>query len=267
MKIGANNFLIFLVIIVFCSSILTYGASSKPETVSQPSGKSPSNDDIIKLYEELIALRQHDIDQKKHLLELGLSSASALVEPEVKLAETRIQLAEFQGKKAIAIEELQKIEQSLQEIRKRQKQEVDSGQRSIDGLNEIDARLLEIKIRIAKIKLGKPEVSNSNQSESELRLRMEIANKITDIKMKNDALSSIAAIAARAGNVDIMKEILGQINEIQLKNQTARTCAIELVQANKTKDALEIIYALINDLKLRNEILMHIATMDYEWTY
>lgn len=267
MRNRIKSYLICSVIITFCGVILSYGASSKSETASQPSSKPPSNDDIIKLYEELIALRQRDIDQKKYLLELGQISTSALVEPEVKLAEARIQLAEFQGKKGIVIEELQKIEQSLQGIRTQQKQEVDSGQRPIDGLNEIDSRLLEIKIRIAKLKLGKPEVSNSSQNESELRLRMDIANKITDIKMKNDTLSSIAAIAARAGNVVIMKEILGQINEIQLKNQTARACAIELVQANKTQDALEIIYALINDLKLRNEILMHIATMDYEWAY
>ncbi len=267
MRNQVKSYLICSIIIAFCSVVLSYGASSKPETANQPSNSSPANEDVISLYKELIALRQHAIDNKKHLLEIGQTSPSDLIEPELELAEARIDLAEFQGEKKIVIEELQKMEQSLQEIRTQQKKEVDSGQRPIDGLNDIDSRILETKIRLAKMKLENLEASNSFKNEYRLNLRLDLASKITDIKMKNDTLSSIAAIAARAGNIEIVKNILGQINEIQLKNQTARTCAVELVQANKTQDALEIIYALINDLKLRNEILMHIATMDYEWTY
>ncbi len=266
MRIVAKNLIIFLVFIVLCSSILIYGASSKPETANQPSNISPANEDVSSLYKELITLREHALEENRKHVAAGVTKTEDLLDDEIKAAEARIQFAKFQDKKEIIMKELENLVKVITEMKNSIKLEIKAGTKPQSAIYEIDSRILEIKIRLAKIKSGISEVTSSYSHESELRLRLDIANKITEIKMKNDALSSIASIAARQGNVEIMKNILGQINDIKLKNQTARTCAIQLVQANKTQDALEILYALINDLKLRNEILMHIATMDYEWT-
>ena len=260
MRIGKKRFLICL-IILFGSLILSYQAFSQPETDIQKDSNSSSPEEIIKLYEELIALRQHDLDQKMYLLEIGLTSPSDLIEPEIKLAEARIQLAEFQGKNEIVIEELQKIEKLLQKIRAQQKQEVDSGQSPIDGLNDIDARIVEIKIILAKTKLNNSKVPNNVQSKSELQFRLKIANKINDIQIRNKALAGIAKLAVNSGEIEFMKEVLKKINDINIQNNAVSSCITKLAHANKTQDALEIVN-MINDIKLKNEMLLHISTMN-----
>lgn len=266
MRIGIKNFLIFLVIIVFCSSILSYAASSQSEAEKQRLNNSASNEEIIGLYQELIALRLNAVEESKRDIAIGTRGISELLDDEIKAAEARIQLAQFQGRRELVIEELENLIQVITEIKQTIELETEIGVRSRAWIYEIDARLLETKIRLAKAKQKKSDitVASDYQSEPQLQLRLDIANKINNIQMKNDTLAGIAGIAARSGNVEIMKDILRQINDIQLKNQTARACAIQLVHARKITDALEIVH-LINDLKLRNEIFMQIATMDYEW--
>ena len=266
MRIKAKNILVFCAFVIFCSGVFSYAASPKPVNTAQKQDKSTSKQELVKLYEKLIKLRENAVEQKKKLIELGQASNVALAEVEAKAIEASIQLAEFLGKKENIIEGLQKLEQNLKQIRAQMEKEVDAGQRPVNGLDDIDEKLLEIQIRLAKIQLEKDKIAKAKNSEVELEFRLETANKINDIKMKNDALSSIAAIAARSGQVEIMKEILGQINDIPLKDHTIRACAIQLVQANKTKDAIELVYNLINDIQIKNEILLHISTMDYEWS-
>ena len=262
MKTKTKRILTCSAIILFCSVILSYGTSSKPETEEQTSNSSSAKEEIIKLYQELIDIRQHEVEQSRYLLELGQGSQTALAENEVKAAEARIQLAEFQGNKETVIKELQRLEQLLTEIRNQLKREVDIGQRPVNRLVDIDARLIEIKIRSLKLKQETAKVTNAVQNESELRMRLSIVNKITDIRMKNNAFADLAKIASRLGMVELMKEILGQINDLQLKNTTTGICAINLARNTNVKEALAIVN-MINDLELRNSVLMKIATMDY----
>ena len=85
-------------------------------------------------------------------MEFGQGNMSDVVELETKAAEARIQLAQFQGKKEIVIEELQKLVKVMTDLRNTRKREVEIGQRPQLDIYEIDAQLLETKIRLATLK-------------------------------------------------------------------------------------------------------------------
>jgi hypothetical protein len=260
MRIGIRGILVYSIIIVCCCSILSYGTSSQAKSDNQTFNSSPSNEEIIKLYQELIDIRQQAVEDDKRLWQMGQGNLPELVEAEIKAAEVRIQLAEFQEKKENVIKELQDMIQRITEIRTSVKTEVEVGQRPQSWIYEIDGKLLETKIRLAKLKQKKTDVTNTPQNESELRKRLNIANQITDLKMKNDALSVLALNASKSGIVELVNTILGQITELSLKNQTAGVCAINLSRLGKTQEAIAIT-GMITDLSLKNEILLQIVTM------
>ncbi len=151
MRIHLKKSLICFIIFTLSCVMLSYGLSSQPATEKNTSANSAAKDEIVKLYQELIDIRQKAVAQSRYLLELGQGSTSSLAEVEAKAAEARIQLAEFQGKKDIVIQELQKLEQSLTGIKNLLKREVDVGARPQNELVEIDARILETKIRLLKL--------------------------------------------------------------------------------------------------------------------
>jgi gamma-glutamylcyclotransferase (GGCT)/AIG2-like uncharacterized protein YtfP len=260
MKIGIRGILVCSIIIICCGSILSFGESSQVKNDNRSFNNSPSNEEIIKLYQELIDIRQKAVEDSKRLWQMGQGNLPELVEAEIKAAEVRIQLAEFQGNKEKVIKELQNMVQTITEMRNSVKTEVEVGQRPQSWIYEIDGKLLETKIRLAKLKEKKADVTNAPQNESELRMRLNIANQITDLKMKNDALSVLALNASKSGIVELVNTILGQITELSLKNQTAGVCAINLSRLGKTQEALAIT-GMITDLSLKNEILLQIVTM------
>jgi len=167
MRNRVKIYLIYLVIII-CGFMFSRRALSESETEksiteeqsAQDSQVKPSlsnnssvNDEIVKMYQEIIKIHQQAIEDTKLRINFGTGTWSDLVDLEIEAAEIRIQLTEFLDQKEIVIEELGKIIQSLTEIRKQLAREVNAGQRPLSGLNEIDIRLLETKIRLAKIKL------------------------------------------------------------------------------------------------------------------
>ena len=110
------------------------------------------NEEIVNMYNELISLRQEAVAESRRLVEFGQGNMSDVVELETKAAEARIQLAQFQGKKEIVIEELQKLVKVMTDLRNTRKREVEIGQRPQLDIYEIDAQLLETKIRLATLK-------------------------------------------------------------------------------------------------------------------
>ena len=270
MKFEAKNALFYTAIIVFCS-VFVYGAAPQseiePEVEQEFFYRSPSsNQGIIELYQELITLRLHTVEQNKLAIQYGRGSQLSLAQAEANLAETRIQLAEFEGKNKLIIKELVKLERLLTDIKNSQKREVDMGQRPMDSLLEIDVRLLETKIRLLKIKQEKPQETRVNLNESELRARLNAANRINSISMRSDAISGLAILAAKSGFGELAQEFLGKINNMTLRNQTIGTCAITLSQIGKSDEALELAMK-INSLTLKNEVLMKIATSDLDYDY
>ncbi len=117
------------------------------------SNNSSANDEIVKMYQEIIKIHEQAIEDAKLRINYGNGVVSELVDLEIDAAEIRIQLAEFQGDKETVIKELEKIVQSLTQKRKQLEREVNIGQRPLSGLNDFDIILLETKIRLAKIKL------------------------------------------------------------------------------------------------------------------
>jgi hypothetical protein len=152
MRIRATSYLIYSVVIVLCATLLSCGTLSQSGKGKSISDKSSANEDIVKLYGELINLRQQAVEQTNVLFKFGRDVQLEMAEAEMKAAEARIQLAEFQGKKQTVIEELQNLVEVITEIRNSRKIAAAVGQSSQTELNEIDARLIEIKIRLAKLK-------------------------------------------------------------------------------------------------------------------
>jgi hypothetical protein len=153
MRTQVKYFLICSVVLVLFGVVLSYGTSSQHEAQKQISDGNSGNNEIVKLYQELIALRQQAVEQDKYLIKLGQGSLLELAEAETKAAEARIQLAQFQGKKQAVIEELQNLVLTITEIRNSLKRDVDVGLRPQSWIYQVDPILLETKIRLAKMKL------------------------------------------------------------------------------------------------------------------
>jgi hypothetical protein len=152
MRIRAKSYLIYSVIFVLCATLLSCRTLSQSGKGKSISDNSSANEDIVKLCGELINLRQDAVEQTKRLIQYGRASQLELAEAEMKAAEARIQLAEFQGKKETVLEELQNLVGVITEMRNSIKSDVEVGRRSQTELIEIDTRLIEIKIRLAKLK-------------------------------------------------------------------------------------------------------------------
>jgi len=160
-----RTYIIYSVIVILCGILFSCRTLSEsdslksvPEeqfaqTESSSSNNSPVNDEIVKMYHEIIKIHEQAIEDTNLRFNFGNGSLSELVDLEIEAAEIRIQLAEFQGNKETVIKELENIVQSLTQIRKRLEREVNIGQRPLSGLNDFDIRLLETKIRLEKAKL------------------------------------------------------------------------------------------------------------------
>ena len=125
--------------------------TSSQSVKEKPVLDSPqTNQDIVKLYQEIISLRQQDLAEQLTLLEYGRAGPSGFAKAKVKLSEARIQLSQFQGKRDVVVKELQNIVQIYTEAREQLVKEIDRGQRPPQHLLEIDIALVEAKIRLAK---------------------------------------------------------------------------------------------------------------------
>jgi hypothetical protein len=153
MRTRVKYFLFCLVMLVISGVVLSYGTSSGPETQKQISDSNSGNEEIVKLYQELIALRQQAVEQDKFLIELGQGSLLELAEAETKATEARIELAQFQGNKEVVIKELENLVQRITEIKDSLKRDTDMGARPQSWIYQVDPILLETKIHLAKIKL------------------------------------------------------------------------------------------------------------------
>jgi len=139
------------IVIVLCGTIMSCGTLSQTEKDNKTSSSSPASEEIIKLYQELIELRQQEVVQAKRRFEVGQGNLTELAKAEIKAAEARIQLAQLQDKNDTVIEELQNLIKSVTEIRNSLQKELQAGIISPDATIEIDARLLELKILLARI--------------------------------------------------------------------------------------------------------------------
>ncbi len=152
MRIGVKHFLICSAIIILAGFVVSYGKLPETEAETHISNNNSAKEEIINLYNELIALRLHAVEEGMKLLNLGQGNLSDLTDNQTKLADARIQLAQFQGKKESVAREIQNLVQTMTEMRNLVKVEVEVGQRPQSELYEIDAKILEAKIRLAKAK-------------------------------------------------------------------------------------------------------------------
>jgi hypothetical protein len=102
------------------------------------------------MYQRLIKLRERDLAERLISLEYGRGDALGFTKAKVRLSNTHIQLAEFQGKPDIVLEELRNIVRFYSEAREQLKREIDKGQRAPNDFYEAEIVLLEAKIRLAK---------------------------------------------------------------------------------------------------------------------
>ena len=123
------------------------------EAKIMPESSNSAREEIVRMYQEIIKIHEQEIEDARLRINYGQGVVSELADLEINAAEVRIQLAEFQDDKETVIKELENIVQSLTQIRKRLEREVNMGQRPLSGINDFDLRLLETKIRLAKIKL------------------------------------------------------------------------------------------------------------------
>ncbi|MBN1973629.1 MAG: hypothetical protein JW787_08310 [Sedimentisphaerales bacterium] len=153
MWIKIKRRLLCSVLIVLCGLIVSCGTLSQSEKEKKTSGSSPAGEEITKLYQELIELRQQEVVQVKRRFETGLGTLKELAEAEIKAAEARIQLAQLQDKNETVIEELQNLIQSVTEIRNSLQKDLQAGIISRDATIETNAKLIELKILLARFKL------------------------------------------------------------------------------------------------------------------
>jgi outer membrane protein TolC len=148
-----RNIFIVCTVVVLCSIFLVSFTSSEPVRKKPVSVKSQTNKDIVEMYQRLIKLREQDLAEQTRLLEYGQGEPLGFTKVKVKLSNTRIQLAKFQGKQDLVIQELRNIVRFYSEAREQLKREVDKGQRPLNIFNEAEIALLEAKIRLAKAQL------------------------------------------------------------------------------------------------------------------
>ena len=152
MQIQIKRCLIYSVVIVLCGVLVSCGTLSQSEKETKTPDNSSASEEIVKLYQELIELRQQEVVQAKRRFEVGQGNLTELAKAEIKAAEARIQLAQLQDKNDTVIEELQNLIKSVTEIRNSLQKDLEVGRIPQDATIEIDARLLELKILLARIK-------------------------------------------------------------------------------------------------------------------
>jgi predicted Ser/Thr protein kinase len=88
--------------------------------------------------------------------------------------------------------------------------------------------------------------------------RMEAAEKITDLDHRGKAMVRIAGEAAASGEVEVVKQALLWIQDLDLRNAAAHQAALALAQRNLGREAIEIADG-ISDLDLRNQTMSQLA--------
>ena len=150
MRIRTKSFLMCSVIVVLCLTLLTGGTLSQSAKGTKISIKPHTNEDIVEMYQEIINLRQQALADTEKLLEIGRGGVLGFTDARVKVSEARIQLSQFQGKHDLIVKELRNIVQFYTMARKSLITEIEMGQRSPQGLYELEITLLETKIRLAR---------------------------------------------------------------------------------------------------------------------
>ena len=137
-------------IILLCSVFLVSLTSSQTVKEKPALGSSQTNGDVVEMYQKIIKLREQALSDELKLLEYGRSSFLGITKARMKISETRIELAKFQGKHDIVVEELRNIIKYYSEAIGQLKMELDKGQRAPGVFYEAEIALLEAKIRLAK---------------------------------------------------------------------------------------------------------------------
>jgi hypothetical protein len=96
---------------------------------------------------------------------------------------------------------------------------------------------------------------NSHESLTE---RLEAAENIEELTLKDQALSDLARQAAVAGEADIVTSALDQMTQLEKRDQDTREFAILLAKAGHRKEAIALAEGITN-IQLRDKTLVELA--------
>lgn len=140
-----------------CSAVMIVWMTALTSCVSSQSvqeapvrDNAQANEDIIEMYQDIIKLRQKVLAENVKLSEYGRVTAVEFVDAKVQVSKARIQLAKFEGQQNVVIVELRNIVKLYTETKEALEKEVKTGQRSNVYVDEMEIRLLEAKIRLAR---------------------------------------------------------------------------------------------------------------------
>jgi outer membrane protein TolC len=137
-------------VMIVWMAALTGCVSSQSVQESPVTDNAQVNDDIIEMYQDLIKLRQKVLAENVKLYDYGRGNVVEFVDAKVKVSEARIQLARFEGQQDVVIGELRNIVKLYTEVKEALEKEVKTGQRPNVYVDEMEIRLLEAKIRLAR---------------------------------------------------------------------------------------------------------------------
>jgi outer membrane protein TolC len=137
-------------VMIVCMTALTGCVSSQAVQEAPVTDNAQANDDIIEMYQDLIKLRQKVLAENVKLSDYGRGNVVEFVDAKVKVSEARIQLARFEGQQDVVIGELRNIVKLYTEVKEALEKEVKTGQRPNVYVDEMEIRLLEAKIRLAR---------------------------------------------------------------------------------------------------------------------
>ncbi|HXS69743.1 MAG TPA: protein kinase [Candidatus Polarisedimenticolia bacterium] len=98
----------------------------------------------------------------------------------------------------------------------------------------------------------------NNISRDALANRLEAASMVNDAPTRNKSLGTVVTDAARAGEVEIVKQALNQFHDFYARNQAALEAVRLLANRGMKKQALEIAKT-INDASMRDQALAELA--------
>ena len=142
-------------VMIVWMTALTGCVSSQSVQEAPVTDNAQANDDIIGMYQDIIKLRQKVLADNVKLSEYGRGSGVEFVDAKVKVSEARIQLARLKGQQDVVIVELRNIVKLYTELKEALGNEIKAGQRSMKNVYEMEIRILEAKIRLARAIQGK----------------------------------------------------------------------------------------------------------------
>jgi hypothetical protein len=154
-EIQMRKFIINSAIVILF--VLLFAGCAKHTMEQKPAEEAPQNiesttsiDEIIRLQQEIIKLRQRIFDDVRIKLENAQASLSDLSEARAKLADAKIQLAQFQERNDQVIIELQNLIQFYTSIRGQYLDLLESGKGKAKELYEFEIALMETNIRLSQ---------------------------------------------------------------------------------------------------------------------